>query len=93
MDEIDEATRQIGEIAGWKKDRPEWQNRVADEWVELLAKKKRLKTFLESDKVLGLKPGEYRRMRMQYSAMGLYLDILEDRMSHFETEEKPEEKG
>lgn len=59
------------------------QQRVVDEKTELDAKRERLLSFLNTDTFRGLDQAEKDRLRTQHAVMGLYSDILHQRISAF----------
>lgn len=63
---------------------PPHQQRVVDEHVELRDRLAKLDAFILDNPVfLKLPEAEQGRMKRQSSAMGVYADILADRISHF----------
>ena len=61
-----------------------YQARVMAEKEDLDAKIDRLQAFIETPKFKDLSTAEQRRMRRQIAIMGLYSDVLDERILAFE---------
>jgi len=62
----------------------QYQQRVVDEKNELDTRRGRLLLFFNSDLFRSLDQAEKDRLRTQYSVMGVYSDILNQRISAFQ---------
>lgn len=61
------------------------QQRVIDEKRELDEKREKLLSFLNTDLFHGLDQAEKDRLRTQFQVMGVYSDILHQRISAFQS--------
>lgn len=62
-----------------------YQQRVVDEKVELDEKQEKLLAFFNTDLFRGLDQAEKDRLRTQHGVMGVYSEILHQRISAFPT--------
>jgi hypothetical protein len=60
-----------------------YQQRVVDEKAELDEKREKLLAFFNTDLFRGLGQSEKDRLRIQYSVMGVYSEILHQRVTAF----------
>jgi len=61
-----------------------YQARVIEEHKELVEKRLLLQAFLNSATFDDINPAERGRLENQYCIMGRYIDVLADRIEHFE---------
>jgi len=65
------------------QNQPAHQRRVLIEFLDLQEKSRALRAFLSSKDIDDLAPMDQNLLYEQYRIMGMYLDILENRMQRF----------
>ena len=68
----------------------EFQQRVMDEKKDLDGNRERLLAFFNTDVFRGLNQAEKDRLRTQHGVMGVYSDILGQRITAFASEVAPD---
>jgi hypothetical protein len=62
---------------------PTWRERVVDERDEVKARRERLRTFIDGPEFSSVGLVDQNLLRLQYGAMGVYEDILTQRIERF----------